>query len=438
MKKTTHPKIAIVGRPNVGKSSLFNRIVGSRKAIVEATSGTTRDRLHADIKWKGKTFTIVDTGGFEESRKGDIARLVLGQLDTAIKEADIIFFVTDVTAGVVHQDIELSERLRKTSKRIYLVVNKADDRSSATKGMEFFELGLGDPYMVSANNGVGIEKLLNDAARPMEKTPPGDEIKPEVKVAIIGRPNVGKSSYLNAILEEERVIVNSTAGTTRDSVDTDFLYKDRIYVLIDTAGIRHNAKITESADFYGNVRARESINRCDVAIVLIDGFEGLKEDDARIIDIIIKAGKALVIAVNKWDLTESVAMSIYEELIIKKMNAAKNFPILFISCKTGRNVMSSLDAIWSAHERSKTVLTPEEITALRKALNEDREITGKRIKFLYLAQKGTQPPVFVLGVKDVGVLNQNTKKYVENFFRRVRDFTGVPITINYDKINSHI
>ena len=431
--KKTHPKIAIVGRPNVGKSSLFNRIVGSRKAIVEATSGTTRDRLHADIKWKGKTFTIVDTGGFEDVKKGDIARLVLSQLDTAIKEADIIFFVTDVTEGVVHQDMELSERLRKTSKHIYLIVNKADDISRINKGMEFFELGLGDPYIVSANNGTGIEKLLDDAARPMERAEIIDE-KPEVKVAIIGRPNVGKSSYLNSILKEERAIVTSIAGTTRDSVDTDFLYKDRKYVLVDTAGIRHDAKIAESADFYGNVRARESIRRCDVAIVLIDGFEGLKEDDARIIDIIIKEGKALIIAVNKWDLTESVAMSVYSELLIKKMNAAKNFPILFISCKTGRNVVSSLDAIWSAYERSKTVLTSEEITALRKKLNDDREIIGKRIKFLYLAQKSIQPPVFELGIKDLKVINNNTKKYVENFFRRERDFTGVPIIINYGKV----
>ena len=229
-----------------------------------------------------------------------------------------------------------------------------------------------------------------------------------------------------------RGTAHSAAGTTRDSIDTDFFYKDRKYVLIDTAGIRHDPKIAESANFYGNVRSRESIKRCDVAIVLIDGFEGLKEDDARIIDIIIKEGKALVIVVNKWDLTESVATSIYSELLIKKMNTAKNFPILYISCKTGKNVVSTLDAIWSTYERSKTILAPEEITALRKALNEDHEIIGKRIKFLYLAQKSTQPPSFVLGVKDVKMVNQNTKKYVDNFFRRKCDFTGVPIIINYD------
>jgi len=430
-----HPKIAIVGRPNVGKSSLFNRIVGSRKAIVEAKSGTTRDRLHADIKRKSKTFTIVDTGGFDDAKKSDIARLVSQQLDTAIKEADIIFFVTDVTTGVVHEDVAIAERLRKTAKRIYLVVNKADDRSSGTKVMEFFELGLGEVYPVSANNGTGIDRLLDDAAGSMESAHSLDDAA-AVKVAIVGRPNVGKSSYLNAILDEERTIVNAVAGTTRDSIDTDFLYKDRKYVLIDTAGIRHNAKLTEAADFFAGVRARESIKRCDAAVVLIDGFEGLKEDDARIIDTVMKEGKAIVIAVNKWDLAEGVSTSVYNELIVRKMNAAKNIPILYISSKTGRGVASSLDVIWEAHERSKTVLTSEELTALRKALNEDREIKGKRIKFLYLAQKGTKPPVFMLGVKDASVLNQNTKKYVENYFRRVRDFSGVPIIIRYDSLHT--
>jgi GTP-binding protein len=299
--------------------------------------------------------------------------------------------------------------------------------------MEFFELGLGDPYLVSANNGTGIEKLLDDVAKPMESARHGDDVS-AVKVAIVGRPNVGKSSYLNAIFKEERVIVNSVAGTTRDSIDTDFFYKDRSYVLIDTAGIRHNAKMTEPADFYANVRARESIKRCDAAVVLIDGFEGVKEDDMRIIDIIIKEGKALVIAINKWDLTEGVSMSVYNEMIVKKMNAAKDFPILFMSCKTGRGVASSLDVIWSAYERSKTALSPEELTSLRKALNEDLEIRTKRIKVIYLAQKGTQPPNFKLGIKNIRSLNQNTRKYIENFFRRMRDFTGVPITISYDKM----
>ena len=436
MKKETHPKIAIVGRPNVGKSSLFNRIVGSRKAIVEEHSGTTRDRLHADIQWKGKIFTIVDTGGFEALRTDDIARLVINQLDTAIKEADIIFFVTDIRAGVEHQDRELAERLRKTSKRIFLVLNKADNTSTAASGasvLEFFELGLGDPYPVSANNGTGIEKLLDDAARPMGKAVPRAGTAP-VKVALVGRPNVGKSSYLNVILKEERTIVNATAGTTRDSIDTDFFYKGREYLLIDTAGIRHNPKINEAADFFSSVRARETIKRCDVAVVLMDAFEGMKEDDARILNTIIREGKALVIAVNKWDLISGFTPDLYSEHLTKKMGVARHYPVVFTSCKTGKNVLSSLDTIWAVYERSKTQLTPEELSALRKALNEDREVFGKRLKFVYVAQKGIEPPTFELGIRDIIMLNQNTKRYIENFFRRKRDFSGVPIVVRYEKM----
>jgi len=433
MTKTANKKIAIVGRPNVGKSSLFNRIVGSRKAIVESASGTTRDRLYADIKWKSKLFTIVDTGGFGPSRESDITRLVLAQLDAAIKESDIIFFVTDAACGIMSQDIGLAARLRKTSKRIYLIANKVDDRSRIIKAMEFFELGLGDPYSISTINGTGIEKLLDDVACDMERPVVAEKIRP-VKVAIVGRPNVGKSSFLNSVLKEERVIVHPTAGTTRDSVDTDFIYKDRLYVLIDTAGIRHDAKIKESADFYGGVRSKEAIRRSDAVITLIDGFDGLREDDARIIDIIIKEGKALVVAVNKWDLTEKASAAEYGKMLIKKMNAIKNYPVVFISSKTGRNVNSTLDFIWAVYEKSKMVLEPEKLVETLKVLNNLNEIATKRIKFQFLIQKSTQPPTFVLGVKDVKVLDENTKRFVENFFRRRFDFIGVSIRINYNEL----
>ncbi len=430
MKKNAYPKIAIVGRPNVGKSSIFNRIVGSRKAIVESASGTTRDRLYADIKWKGKLFTIVDTGGFEAAKEGDIARLVLGQLNAAIKEADIMFFVTDAVAGIMPQDIELASRLRKTSKRIYLIVNKVDGNSRLIKAMEFFELGLGEPYSVSATNGTGLEKLLDDLAHDIERPVAAEETE-AVKVAIVGRPNVGKSSFLNFVLQEERVIVHPIAGTTRDSVDTDFIYKDKRYILIDTAGIRHNTKIKESADFYSGVRSKEAIRRADAAIVLLDGFEGLKEDDSRIVDFVIREGKALVIAVNKWDLTESAAAAQYGDMLVKKMNALKNYPIVFVSSKTGRNVNSTLALIWPLYEKSKIVAGPEKLAEIRKNLNNLNELATKRIKILFLIQKSAQPPTFVVGLRDVKALNDNTRRYIENFFRQEFDFTGVPMRIEY-------
>ena len=433
MKNANLPKIAIVGRPNVGKSSLFNRIVGARSAIVESSSGTTRDRLHANIKWKGKDFTIIDTGGFEAAGHGDMAELVLKQLRKGIEEADIILFVTDALAGIMPQDRELSLTLRKTSKKIYLIVNKVDSDSDSGKALAFFELGLGEPYAVSAMHGRGIDKLCSELAGGMEKRVVIEDAN-VVKVAIVGRPNVGKSSYLNSILSEERAIVHSIAGTTRDAIDIDFKYKDRDYVLIDTAGIRHDPKLTQAADFFGSVRSKEAIKRCDTAIVLIDGYEGLTRDDARIIDTCLKEGKALVIAVNKWDLAkDGLQTSDYSERLIKEMGPIKYFPILFMSCKTGRNVKDSLDVIWSAYEKSKALVERDKLTEILKSLNNTTEMGSKRIKFKFLNQESSRPPKFVLGVKDPKVVNNNSKRFVENFFRAAYDFKGTPIIIRFER-----
>jgi len=423
-------KIAIVGRPNVGKSSLFNRILGERKAIVESASGTTRDRLYADIGWKGKRFTIVDTGGFEAGRPGDISELIIKQLEAAIKESDIIFFVTDGIAGILPQDTELSARLRKASKKIFLVVNKVDHESKAGVALDFFELGLGEPYAVSAAHDIGIERLLDDAVKCIGKQDAAEGAEP-VKVAIVGRPNVGKSSYLNAILMEDRVIVHPTAGTTRDAVDIDFKYKDRNYIFIDTAGMRHNAKINRPVDFYGGVRSKEAVKRCDVAVVLIDGLDGLREDDTRIIDLCFEDGKPLIIAVNKWDLVKNIEMARYREALINKMNSIKNFPVIFMSCVTKRNVAASLDSIWPIYEKSKTIFPTDELIVILKALNDAPEVRNKRIKFIFLAQEGAMPPRFTLGIRNIRLVNENLKRYVENFLRKARDFEGTPIKINF-------
>lgn len=432
MDKTNSFKIAIVGRPNVGKSSLFNRISGARKAIVESVSGTTRDRLHARITWHGKSFTIIDTAGFEAAAPGDMAALVLKQIRIGVKEADIILFVTDGRTGIVPQDRELSLMLRKTSKKVYLVVNKIDSESEMPKSMEFFELGLGEPYAVSAMHGRGIDKLCNDLAKGVEKSDIKDNAR-SVKVAIVGRPNVGKSSYLNSILNEERAIVHSIAGTTRDAIDTDFRYKDRDYVLIDTAGMRHNAKLNEASDFYGSVRSREAIGRCDVAIVLIDGAEGLTKDSIRIIDLCLEEGKALVLAVNKWDLVKGVETSKYRDRLVMNMNAVKDLPVIFISCKTGSNVRTTLDAIWSVFEKSKTVIQSDKLKDILKSLNNAAEISTKRIKFKFLIQESATPPGFILGVKNPKDVSDNLKRFVENFFRKSYDFEGVPIRMRFEK-----
>lgn len=426
-------KIAIVGRPNVGKSSIFNRIVGARKAIVEPSSGTTRDRLHADIRWKGKSFTVIDTAGFEEAAPGNMAELVLKQIRSGVKEADIILFVTDGMAGILPQDRELSSMLRKTSKKVYLVVNKIDTASDTAKTSEFFELGLGDPYAVSAMHNRGIEKLCDDLAKGIEKSGDIDDTRP-VKVAIVGRPNVGKSSYLNFILSEERVIVHPTAGTTRDSIDIDFKYKDRDYLLIDTAGIRHNAVINRASDFYGSVRSKESIKRCDVAIVLIDGFEGLTKDSIRIIDECLEEGKGLVVAVNKWDLVKGVETSKYKDRLATNMSVVRYLPVVFISCITGLNVKSTLEVIWNVYERSRTVIQPDKIADILKSLNNAAEINSKRIKFVFLKQKGSMPPEFIMGVRDLKAVSENLKGFVENFFRKSCDLDGVPVRISFEEV----
>ena len=425
-------RIAIVGRPNVGKSSLFNSIVGARKAIVESKSGTTRDRLYADIRWKDKEFTLIDTGGFEAKSHDDMTELILKQLHAGIKEADIIFFVTDGSVGITPQDTELSSRLRKTSKKIFLVVNKIDDKSVSGRALEFFSLGLGDPYAVSATHNTGVDELLDAAVAGIKQSMP-ESHGTAVKVAIVGRPNVGKSSYLNALLKEERAIVHHVAGTTRDATDTDFNYKGKDFVLIDTAGIRHDLKIKESADFYGSVRSKEAIKRADVAMIIIDGYDGLREDDGRVIDFVIKSGKALVVAINKWDLNEGISDKKCKEMLVKKMNAIRNYPVVFMSCKTRKNVTASLDAIWSAYERSRATITSEKLSDILESLNELGEVRYNNIKFKSIRQDSALPPEFTLVSKDVNLIKDNMKRQIENFLPTKLDLEGVPIRVRFSK-----
>lgn len=423
-------KIAIVGRPNVGKSSIFNRILGSRKAIVESTCGTTRDRLHADIKWKSRKFTLIDTGGFEPACKDDLARLVLDQLRVAIEEADIIFLVVDGRGGIMPLDEEFAHKLRKLSKKLYLLVNKIDDKSSSDKAMEFFELALGQPYSVSALSGYGIDLLLDNVARELDRYIE-EEISDKIRVAIVGRPNVGKSSFVNAILSQERLIVHHSAGTTRDSIDTDLVYHDKDYVLIDTAGIRHNTKIGQAADFFASTRSRESIRRCDVAIVIIDGFDGLREDDKRIIETVIAEGKAMIIVINKWDLTSNLMMSTYHEMLIRSLSVIKNYPVIFTSCISKRNIFSTLDAVSAIYDRSGLETSRQELKDLTKALNNVQEIRSKRISFTRIKQEATRPPYFIMYAKGRQPIRSNIKGYIEKLFRSAFDLEGVPLKIDY-------
>jgi GTP-binding protein len=314
-------------------------------------------------------------------------------------------------------------------------VNKADDSSRAQEAAEFYELGLGEPYTVSATNGTGIERLLDDAARGIEcgRTSPAPGAAAfTIKVAIVGRPNVGKSSFVNAVFNEERVIVHDVPGTTRDAIDTDFEYKGRSYVLIDTAGIRHNTRLKEAADFFSGVRSREAIKRCDVAIVMIDGFDGMREDDKRVVEHVIEEGKALVLAVNKWDLSEGVESSKYKDMLVKSLNPVKNYPVIFTSCNTRRNVLACLDAAWTVYQRSKVSVAPAALKSILKDIANTTEVKTKRISLMYLRQDSAQPPTFVMGVRGGKAPDENIKRFIENFFRRTFDLEGVPVRISYD------
>lgn len=437
MEKERLPIIAIVGRPNVGKSSLFNRIAGSRAAIVEPVSGTTRDRLSASIRWKEKRFTLVDTAGFGDLKgtgaEGEMSALVLRQIRKGIEAADAILFVTDGRAGVLPPDRDLAAMLRKTGKKIHLVVNKIDAASDAGKAVDFYELGLGEPSAVSAMHGRGIEALCDSFAASVRHIPQAAE-KKGVKVAIVGRPNVGKSSLVNALLREERVIVHPTAGTTRDAIDTDLLYKGRDYILIDTAGIRHNLKMSRAAEFYSSVRSKEAIDRSDVAVVLIDAYEGLTKDDARIIEHVLAAGKPLVLAVNKWDLLKGVEMARYHDSLVHEMRILQHVPVVFMSCKTGRKIDPCLDMAGRVYDRSQKVASLDEVSATLKRLNAAPEILNKRIKFRFLVQKSSCPALFVIGLTDTRVLDDSRKKYVENFLRRSFDLEGIPVQLRFENM----
>lgn len=434
MTHTKIPKIAIVGRPNVGKSSLFNRLVGLRRAIVDPTSGTTRDRMHATVTRKGKSFMLIDTGGYEAMRPGDIARLVLQQLKMAIAEADVILFVTDSTSGIMPVERELAIQLRKASKKTYLVVNKVDNPVTEDRALEFYELGFGRPYAVSATTKTGIDVLLEDifSGIPEAANAPEPKTRP-ITVAIIGRPNVGKSSYINAILKEERVLVNETAGTTRDAIDIDFNYNGREFLLIDTAGMRHKTKLSEAADFYSSVRSKEAVQRADVAVVLIDGFDGLREDDIRIITTAMEDGKGVVILVNKCDMISQEAMRQYKMMLLSKLSAIKNIPVIFISCRTGQNIDSSLEITESIYSRSKTFLKPNELKRILDVLRNTSAIRNKEITISHVKQLSVSPPKFHIRVRASREVPDNVKRQIENTIRSVRNYEGVPIRLEVER-----
>lgn len=427
------PTVAIVGRPNVGKSTFFNYIVGKRISIVEDTPGVTRDRVYADTNWRGRNFTLVDTGGIEPESEDVILSQMREQANLAIAMADVIIFVTDVRQGITAADSDIALMLRKSKKPIVLVCNKADGYGDVPDELyEFYNLGLGDPYRVSAVNAIGIGDVL-DAI--YEQLPPKSEDEDEtdvIKVAIIGKPNVGKSSLVNRILGENRVIVSNIAGTTRDAIDSSFENEFGKYVFIDTAGIRKKNKVEEKLEKYSVMRSLLAVERADVCLLMIDANEGVTEQDAKIAGEAHEAGKGIIIIVNKWDdiEKENGTLEKYTKEVYNKLSYLSYAPILFISAKTGQRVNKLFELINSvASQNAMRVST----SVLNQVLNEAIAIVqpptdkGKRLRIFYMTQATTKPPTFVVFVNDKQLFHFSYERYLINQIRKEFGLTGTPV-----------
>ena len=428
------PIIAIVGRPNVGKSMLFNKIIGRRLSIVEDTPGVTRDRIYGESDWRGRKFTLIETGGIEPRTDNQILAFMREQAQIAIDNATVIVFLCDVKTGMTASDQEVASMLRRCGKPVVLAVNKVDQGQSPDI-YEFYNLGLGDPIAVSAVHGHGTGDLL-DAC--VEYFPPEEEVEEDddaIKVAVIGKPNAGKSSLVNKILGEERVIVSNVAGTTRDAIDSRFTNEKGSFVFIDTAGMRKRSKVDEDIEKYSILRATMAIDRADVCLILIDATEGVTEQDTKVAGMAHEAGKASIIVVNKWDLVEKddKTMARMTEDIRRDLAYMTYAPILFISAKTGQRVEKLFDLIdYVANQSAFRVTTGMLNTVLADAQTRVQPPTdkGRRLKIYYMTQVGVKPPHFVVFCNDRRLFHFSYQRYLENCIRSTFSLEGTPIILS--------
>ena len=428
------PTVAIVGRPNVGKSTFFNYIVGKRISIVQDEPGVTRDRVYVDATWKGRTFTLIDTGGIEPESEDIIVSQMREQANIAINIADVIIFLTDIKQGVTAADKEISLMLKKSKKPVVLVCNKADNFGKTSDDIyEFYNLGLGDPYPVSSVNALGIGDVLDAIYENFgdEEEETDDTI---IKVAVIGKPNVGKSSLINKILGENRVIVSDIAGTTRDAIDSEFENEFGKYVFIDTAGIRRKSKVEEQIEKYSVMRSLLAVERADVCLLMIDANEGVTEQDKKIAGEAHEAGKGTIIVINKWDEYEKDEHTIeqYKKEVYNELAYLSYAPIIFISAKTGQRVNKLFELINQvASQNAMRVST----SVLNQVLNEAIAIVqpptdkGKRLKIYYMTQASTKPPTFVVFVNDKKLFHFSYERYLVNQIRKEFTLTGTPVRI---------
>jgi len=427
------PIVAIVGRPNVGKSTLFNRITGGRTAIVESVPGVTRDRIYGDAEWLDKWFSIIDTGGID-FQDDVITRQVRQQALVAVDEADVIIFVVDGREGLTGVDEEIASILRRSSKPVVLCVNKVESTEQAWEAsVDFYALGLGEPILVSAAHGRNIGDLL-DAV--VEHFPADADVTEDdsLKVAIVGRPNVGKSSLVNKILGEERVIVTDIPGTTRDAIDTKFVFCDQNLTLIDTAGLRRKSKVDESVEYYSVIRTLRAVERSDIAVIMIDAVEGLTDQDKRIAGIAHEQGRGIILAVNKWDLVlkETNTMRDFEKGLREQLLFLDFAPVVFISARTGERIDKLLELCLMVHESRNMRLSTGVVNQIIQdavAMNQPPSDKGVPLKIYYGAQVQVKPPTFVLHVNRKDLLHFSYQRYLENRIRQEYAFVGTPIMI---------
>ncbi|MBA2565740.1 MAG: ribosome biogenesis GTPase Der, partial [Gemmatimonadetes bacterium] len=421
------PLVAIVGRPNVGKSTLFNRIVGGRTSIVDDQPGVTRDRIMESADWNGRAFQLVDTGGLVPGTREVMEREIAHQVEAAIGAADVILFVVDARSGITGTDQEIAERLRREAARVLLVANKVDRPNDTAAAAELHALGLGEPHAVSAIQGLGSGDLLDRIVQLLPQGPEEDLPPGAIRLAILGKPNVGKSSFVNRLLGEERVIVSPVAGTTRDSVDTRLVWRGRDVVLIDTAGLRKTSSRESGIEYYTYLRTLAALERSDVAVVLLDAHEALARQDLRVLNLVAERGKGLVAAVNKWDLVEAETgtAEAYERAFREMAPSLAFVPVVFVSARTGKRVERALELAWEVGEaRRRRMPTPEVNRVLGELVRRYPPPLhrGRPVRLLYANQVAAEPPTFVIFTNDPASVTDTYRRYVENGMREAWEF----------------